>query len=347
MKSDGFLLQALLSVPAAGYAAIQKTREKAFAWGLLKSRSAPIPVISVGNLLLGGSGKTPFVIALAAMLKKRGRKPAIVSRGYLGSNRKDFVVVGEGVGGPPLLNPSICGDEPYLIAQRLPDVPVLIGRKRIHPATAASELFHCDLVLLDDGFQHLPLKRDVDIVLVAGSEDRMFPLGKLRESVSALRRAHVVVLVGIDSMPPSLSHYAEHAEIFRCRPVPAGFVTCGKPQPDISGCPEKPVVLCSAIANPERFRKTVEALGCSVLDHVVFPDHHVISDGEIRSLAAAAPGHPIVVTEKDWVKLPDWFKKTRGVMALRIEIIVDDPDGLLSSLDRLMEKRDRSSGDEV
>jgi tetraacyldisaccharide 4'-kinase len=329
-------MKAVLALPAAGYHAVQKVRAAAYEWGLLKPQSVPVPVISVGNLLMGGSGKTPFVIALAQMLESRGLKPAVVSRGYRGTNRDEFLAVGNGAGTPPMVNPSVCGDEPYLIAERLPDTPVLIGRKRIHPALAASELFGCNVIVLDDGFQHLPLKRDVDIVLVNGTEDSMFPLGHLREPLSALERADIVVLVGIDSIPVSLSRYVRTASVFRCKAAPVGFVTVIGTCLELSSCAGQSITLVSAVANPERFTMTVEALGCSVREHFIFPDHHAFDDTEIAAILKRAEGTSIIVTEKDWVKLPVWFKQRDDVMALRIKMVLEDQHRFLACVDSRM-----------
>jgi tetraacyldisaccharide 4'-kinase len=336
MSSDGSLLRAMLALPAAGYHAVQRIRAKAFECGLLKARSAPVPVISVGNLLMGGSGKTPFVIALARMLQGRSMKPAVVSRGYRGTNRKEFLVVGDGSGGPPLVDPSVCGDEPYLIADRLPNTPVLIGRRRLHPACAASEMFGCDVIVLDDGFQHLPLKRDVDIVLVNGSEDSMFPLGRLREPISALARSDIVVLVGIDSIPLALSGHIADSPVFRCSAVPVEFVKADCSKLDLTSYVGLRVALVSAVANPERFARTVETLGCSIQEHVVFPDHHTLDDREIEGILERVGNIPIIVTEKDWVKLPEWFKNRDGVVALRIEMVLEDQERFLGCLRSLV-----------
>ena len=177
--------------------------------GVLSQRKASVPVISVGNLLLGGTGKTPFVIFLAGMLGNRRLKPTVVSRGYTGTSRAPYLVVGDGSSGEPLVGPDACGDEPYLIAKRLPDVPVIVGRKRICPVRAAHELFGCNVVVLDDGFQHLPLKRDADIVLMNGSEDHMFPWGRLREPLSALRRADIVMLMAGGTIPAAAVDYVQ------------------------------------------------------------------------------------------------------------------------------------------
>lgn len=342
------LVKAIFALPAAGYHVVQKTRAKAYKWGMLASRTVPVPVISVGNLLMGGSGKTPFVIALVEMLQKRGMKPAVVSRGYRGSNRESYLVVGEGKGGPPTVAPSVCGDEPYLIAERLPNTPMLIGRKRLHPTNAAVDLFGCDVIVLDDGFQHLPLKRDVDIVLLNSGEDRMFPLGSLREPLSAVNRADVLVLVEIDSIPASVSPHLRSPDVFRCKVVPVEFLGRGGTKWDLDLCAGRSAVLISAIANPGRFRKTVESVGCSVDEHFIFPDHHDLKGDQIRRIMDRANGKFVIVTEKDWVKVPEWFKTMDGVMALRIQMVVEDEDRFLRCLSRLTSGRyEQGPGHEV
>jgi tetraacyldisaccharide 4'-kinase len=337
MSSGLSPVNAVLSFPAAGYYAVQKVREKAYGWGVLSQRKASVPVISVGNLLLGGTGKTPFVIFLARMLKNRGLKPAVVSRGYRGTSRAPYLVVGDGSSGEPLVVPDVCGDEPYLIAKRLPDVPVIVGRKRIHPVRAAHELFGCNVVVLDDGFQHLTLKRDADIVLLNGSEDHMFPWGRLREPLSALRRADIVMLLAGGTIPISAVNYVR-GPIFNCHPLPSGLASGAGlqslvPSDVLSG---REVILASGIANPDRFRGTAEKLGWVVVDHYSFPDHHRFTDKELQSILDRAAGIPMVVTEKDWVKLPAWFKEMDQVVALRIEMVLDDDEAFWTALDSLV-----------
>ncbi len=326
-------------VPAACYHAVQKIRAEAYDWRILHSRRTAMTVVSVGNLLMGGSGKTPFTIYLAELLVKLGFRPAIVSRGYRGSNRDLFLVVGDGSSGEPLVGPSISGDEPFLMAKRLPNVQVLVGRRRIHAVEAAKKLFGCNVVVLDDGFQHLQLKRDLDIVLLNGTEDHVFPLGHLREPMSALARADMVVLVGsLASIPASAARYSRHVAVFRCRSVPVDLrkdLVNGDnlKAPEYAG---QEVVLISGIANPERFGQTAESLRWRVLEHAVYPDHHVFSDAELNTILSRWPGVPIVTTEKDWVKLPEWFKKTEGILALRIGVVMEEEEAFRAVLEKTM-----------
>ncbi len=336
MKPLSALWYGLLYIPSVGYWAVQKGRESAYKLGILRSRRAPISVVSVGNLLLGGSGKTPFVIYLADLLHHHGLRPAIVSRGYRGRNRDSCLVVGDGHSGGPLVQTGICGDEPFLMAERLPHVPVLVGRVRLHPVTAAKQRFQCDVAILDDGFQHLPLERDADIVLLNGSEDRMFPAGRLRESFSALRRADVAVLVGQGTQIPGPARkYLSDRRVFRCVYEPiglVGFKEYARPE-DLHS---KEVILVSGIAGPDRLRRTAEDLGWNVREHKVFPDHHCFSDRELRAVLDHSGGFPVIFTEKDWVKLPEWIKDTGRAGALKIAVSVQEEDAFLLELFRLL-----------
>jgi tetraacyldisaccharide 4'-kinase len=334
MRPSSPIARAVFLLPAAGYHAVQKLRETAYKWGLLVGSQPPVPVVSVGNILLGGSGKTPFVIYLAELLRNKGMRPAVVSRGYRGTYRDDYLVVGRGDSSSPVAGPAEAGDEPFLIALRLRDIPVIVGRKRMHPVRAAQELCSCDVVILDDGFQHLALKRTVDIVLLNGSEDCMFPLGGLREPLSALDRAHVVILTGQDaSVPRGAERYIQGKPLFRCRLGPVSLYGEGDPgtlSPD--SLRDRDVFLLSAIAHPERFTGTARDLGWKVLEHLSFRDHHSFTDGELKEALQRGRGAPLVVTEKDWVKLPEWFRRTEDVFALRIAVALDEEETFLSTL---------------
>ena len=328
-------IRGFLFVPAACYYAVQKIWARSFAWGIVRAKRASIPVISVGNLLMGGSGKTPMVIYLAELLRSRGMRPAVISRGYRGSSREPYLVVSDGCSGSPLVESSVAGDEPYLIAERLHNVPVVIGQQRIHPVEAAARLFGCDVAILDDGFQHLVLQRNLDIVLLSGSEDCMFPLGRLREPFSALSRADIVVLTSPGAgVHPSAKAYLARIPVFRSNPVPLSLRvgTNGGTAlpPDVYA--GKEVVLASAIADPGRFRRTVEELGWIVTQHHCFPDHHRFTDRDMEKILGASSGLPVIVTEKDWVKIPHRFRSLGNLGALTIGIRLDDEAGFVQAL---------------
>ncbi len=324
------LLNLVYSLPSALYYGVQKSRELAYRAGIFHGARAPVPVVSVGNILMGGSGKTPFTIFLAELALRNGMRPAIVSRGYKGTYRAAFLAVGDGRSPYPLVDPTMAGDEPWLMAWRLPRVPVLVGRKRIEPATAAAQHFGCDMVILDDGFQHLGLHRDLDIVLLDGSEDHMFPRGRLREPVSALRRADLICFSGFGDLPGR--RYIGDKPVFRYR-IQAVRLRIGGESPTICDpCvfASREVVLVSGIANPHRFRRTAEELQWRVREHLIFPDHHAFSEQDLALIRENSRDTRIVFTEKDWVKLPGWFKKEPDVAALGVSAVVDDEELFLS-----------------
>jgi tetraacyldisaccharide 4'-kinase len=250
--------------------------------GLRFNRPKPIrvntTVVSIGNLTVGGSGKTPLILALAERLSKKYRV-AVVSRGYKGTLRVPTLIC-DGAG--PLAAPEKCGDEPYLIATQLPHLRIAVGRDRVAAARLVED---ADLILLDDGMQHRRLHRDADLVLVSPRDltDHLFPRGRLREPISALKRAQLAICTeGMVKEIPALS-----AEI-----VP-------RDPPDLEG---KRVALYCGIARPERFRNMVKSLGGNITSELFLGDHQPITESQLRSLAKDAD--LILCTEKDWVKRP-------------------------------------------
>lgn len=326
MALSSSLSYPLFGIPASVYAAVQRLRESAYRLGVLNPVRAPMPVISIGNIVMGGSGKTPFTMYLAELLREHGFKPAIISRGYRGAYQEGYLVVAGDGSTAPTVSPDQCGDEPFLMASRLPGIPVIVARKRILGVLASKRLFQCNVALLDDGFQHLPLYRTLDIVLISGAEDHMFPLGNLREPISALRRASVAVSTsGNSEVPQKVRPFLHQVPLFRCTQRIVGLAagpSCPAVPPSLfSG---KDVVLVSAIAYPGRFRSAADSLGWHVIRHFMFRDHHRLSDSELDQVMTAARDLPIVVTEKDWVKLPPWFTERDQVRALRIGIQLED-----------------------
>ncbi len=194
---------------------------------------------------------------------------------------------------------------------------------------SAQSLFGCDVVVLDDGFQHLALERDADIVLLTGGENVMFPLGGLREPISALRRADMLALVGsYASVPRSAVQLVKDLPVFKCRQKALSLERGrGRPSLPVDYYADHEVALLSGIANPQRFRTTAEELGWRVLRHTIYPDHHVFSDHELREVVEQFSDVPIIVTEKDWVKLPEWFRNLDQVSALRIGTVMDEIEG--------------------
>lgn len=317
------LLETIIRNASAGiYCGIQRSWAWAHSVDLLHSERASIPVISVGAISIGGSGKTPLTMFLAARLSRDGFKPVVCSRGYKGSYTGSYQLVSDGISDHPLVTADVCGDEPYLMASHLKGIPVIVGRKRIDAIRAAIRLFDSNVAILDDGFQHLCLRRDLNLALLGCKPDSMFPSGSLREPFEALERADAVLLNGApDDLPVEARKRIDE------KPV---FFSWQKPDCIINGLQEveiqaeflrgKEVALVSAIANPGRFRDMAEQLGWRVAHHATFDDHHRLSDAELSRVISMANGLPIVVTEKDWVKTPTWFRNMPLSYALRIRV---------------------------
>ena len=301
------------------YGTIMRFRESCYQRRLFKTTSFPVPVISVGNLTLGGTGKTPMVQRLARLLVENGFRPAVVSRGYGGATKEPVNVVSDGE--QILLSADFVGDEPRLLAETMPGVPVLTGVVRKLPARRAVEM-GADVLLLDDGFQHMAVGRDLDIVLFAADflagNSRIFPGGDLREPVSALWRSSCFVLTGVNAdnseraarfadllqerFPGKTVYTGSNRVAGYVRHEGAGtFTLLGEEPPELDSC----FGLCG-IARPESFRMTVRHCGLLPLDFLVLSDHHAYKKEDfrrIREQVRRAGARCIVTTEKDMVKL--------------------------------------------
>ncbi len=301
------------------YGALMRMRESCYQRGVLKVTHFPLPVISVGNLTLGGTGKTPMVQHLARLLVEHGFKPAVVSRGYGGTSKELVNIVSNGkqIG----LSAELIGDEPRLLAETLPGVPVLTGRFRKFPAARAVEL-GADVLLLDDGFQHMAVARSLDLVLFSADylagNSRIFPGGDLREPVSALHRGSAFILTGVhddnrdrcDRFAALLQERFPGKKVFTTNCLPTGYVLRDGNDRFVE-LKEKPRELEKAfafcgIARPESFQATLDQCGITPLDFLSFKDHHVYSDLDLRRIRDCLRrdnASCLVTTEKDMVKL--------------------------------------------
>jgi tetraacyldisaccharide 4'-kinase len=318
----------ILSALSLPYRAAVYLRGVFFRLHIFKRKRISCPVISIGNLTLGGTGKTPTVIQVAQLLKSNNRRPVVVSRGYGRKDEAEILVVSDGRS--VLVDVQTGGDEPVMMGSMLPGIPVVVGRKRYQAALLALERFNPDVVVLDDGFQHLPLKRDLDIVLVdAGNpfgNGRLFPAGILREPMNALKRAHAVLITKTDgtldvgTLKETIRRHTR-ARIFTSRQVPVDLIDCRsaeiKPLTDLRG---SRVLALSGIARPDSFTSTLTSLGADVAAVCTYPDHFVYQRSDLAAIfrkAADEKVSMIITTEKDAIRL----KKLQadGVWALRIE----------------------------
>lgn len=280
-------------------------------WYARRARSLPRPVVSVGNLHWGGAGKTPLVAAVAAHLRDAGLRVAILSRGY-GGRGEGVRIVSRGEG--PLLGPRVAGDEPVLLAGELPGVAVVVGPDRHAAGAYALERLEPppDLFLLDDGFSHLRLARDLDLLAFPASDPfaggRLPPGGRLREPLAAAARAHAVLLTGD---PP-----ADGGRRLAAALRPFGFTGPGfacpvraEPARWLDGRPVDRgarLLLVSAVARPERVRRSAEGRGFEPLEELRFPDHHAYPEATLKKIAAtfaACGAEGVLTTGKDRVKL--------------------------------------------
>ncbi len=267
------------------YGVATALRNALFDRGVLPSRRLEQPVVSVGNLSVGGSGKTPFVIALGELLKARGIRFDVLSRGYRRKTRGVLVVDADG-------KAADFGDEPLLIARRL-RVPVIVGESRYDAGRIAEQKFESQLHILDDGFQHRSLARDFDIVLMTEREfaDGLLPSGRLREPLSSLARADAIVLpAGLALDHPAL----QQKPIWR---IERELV--------LSGVSSTPIVFCG-IARPEQFFAQVRVAGITPVAEIIFRDHHAYDLDDIQSLINARRDQQaggFLTTEKDAINL--------------------------------------------
>ncbi len=305
--------------------------------GVLRRTRLPLRVVSVGSPLVGGSGKTPLAAWIAAALSARGRAVAIASRGFRGTPEDRVVVVSDGrfVMG----RAESAGDEALVLAAAAPGVPVLVGRDRGVAGWRALSAYGAEVLVLDDGFQHHRLARDVEVVALDGrfgfGNGRVLPRGPLRESPSCLSRADVVAVVDgpcAASDDERLDGLAPHALRIDARRVPVALRPLG------GGPSESPrrlsgarVGLLAGIARPAAFRHTLEALGAEIAAERTFPDHHAYRPRDLAGLADEAPVW--ITTEKDAAKIrPLWARPARvRVLAVRLE--VERAEGFLDWLD--------------
>ena len=332
-----------LLVAEAGYRLGAWLHRGVYRWRLRRPRRLAAQVVAIGNLSVGGSGKTPFVAWLARELAARGHKVAILSRGVRGSADGDVNVVSDGE--RVLSAPARVGDEPVWLAGAVPGVPVLAGRNRRALGLRAMSLFGAELLLLDDGFQHHRLYRDLNLVCIDArlglGNGHVLPRGPLREPVSALRFADALVWTrvpedgstrGDPRLPDALPRF--HA---RMRSLQLRRPSTGETLP-IETLHGAEVGLLAAIARPDRLRDDLEAIGARVVQTRSFADHHVYTRAELDALD---PDLRWLTTAKDAVKIPsDWAAAGR-IDVLEEEVECPDRKQLLDWIEAGLARRAR------
>ncbi|MCX5681161.1 MAG: tetraacyldisaccharide 4'-kinase, partial [Candidatus Omnitrophica bacterium] len=314
------ILLAVLWVLSAGYFIFSRLIFLGYQLKILRTKSLPRPVISIGNLTFGGTGKTPLTVFVADYLKKKGCEPVVLIRGYMASKGSS--------------------DEVALYKEILPQVPVAQGKNRFEAGLKAlAQHPKTNVFVLDDGFQHWPLNRNLDIVVIDATDPFgngfLIPRGGLREPISALKRADIIIIAKVDLGKENLPRVYEaarknnfHAIFGEAIYAPVkliDLIDLGADK-DISYLLNRGVALCSAIGNPKAFQKSVEALGACVQKTFSFLDHHIYTRGDVEGMIHHGRIHNIktfVVTQKDAVKLKsfaDLFPQGFDLLALAVEL---------------------------
>lgn len=324
--------------------------------GIRKRHRLSKPVISIGNITVGGTGKTPVVQYIVRKLITLGANPAVLSYGYGGTLSGAYGVVSDAQ--HVILDASTAGDEPVMLAESLPRTPVIVCKHRHVSGNKAISEFDADVLILDDGFQVWKLYRDFDIVLL--SADNLFdnrhtlPAGKLREPISSLYRAGCIIITGCkdaNSRNQSASQIKEAGiciPIFFAEYVPTALILPG----DGSKCTieelkGKNVFAVSSIGNPLSFEKTLESIGTQIVGTLRYPDHHVYTQDDItdiRMKAITVSADMIITTMKDAVKLKR-FAFDKPVFALEIEIALSNEDEFLELMSNAIKKSKDNNAD--
>jgi tetraacyldisaccharide 4'-kinase len=312
------------------YGHLLEARALRYATGRSSSHRLEHPVVSVGNLTLGGTGKSPFVEFLARRLRFEGSRPAILSRGY-GRRSHGTVVVSTGEG--PRVDAREGGDEPVELAHRLTGVIIVVARRRRDAARAAEQL-GADLFLLDDGYQHLCLWRDVDLLLLDARDPfgggRFPPLGRLREPLSALSRAHAFIFTRVQPGAPSpealrtVERWNPAAPIFTARIRPTGVFDERGSSLEGPGLSARRFVAVCGVAQPETFATALAELDLFAEARIVFGDHHRYRQRDLARIAREADRTAsswILTTEKDAVKLRGRLSLPIATVRLAVELI--------------------------
>jgi tetraacyldisaccharide 4'-kinase len=325
-----------------------RLRVFAYRSGVIKPRKLKAKVISVGNITLGGTGKTPLVIYIAHRLKERGFKVAVLSRGYKRRKRGLIELTGEDRN---RVDWTEVGDEPYLLSSRLNDIPVVVCKDRGVSGVRAERKYQADVLVLDDGFQHWKLPRNLDVVVIDSTNpfgnSKLFPAGVLREPLSGLRRADVFILNKANQLSHKqdivgvLRSYNREAPIiestykinsvrrlFGDRPKNGGL-PMGVEEKELKG---KKVLAFSGIGNPVSFEKSLEVLGVEVIKHRKFPDHFSYKKPDIMNMereAQKSGADFMITTEKDSVRIPMMEDLHIPIYVLKIDLVIIEGEELL------------------
>lgn len=320
----------IASVLSFFYLGVVNFRNRLYDHKILKEVKLACPVISVGNITVGGTGKTPCVIMLAQMLQTKGFKPAIISRGYGAKKVNSVNIVSDGK--RILMDSDSAGDEPFLMAQKLNNVPVITGAKRVETGMAAIRQFGANVLICDDAMQHRQIFRDINLVLldsgILQGNRHVLPRGRLREPLKELKRADAILITRADELRKNkeIEDLIEGKSIpvFRSIHKPKDIITgdYGLTEP-ISGIKGKKVSAFCGIANPDSFKKTLQDAGAEMVSFNYFPDHHLYRKSELEGIKKEfidCRADYLMTTEKDAMRLQSSPEFLKILTVLRVEM---------------------------
>ena len=314
--------------------------------GIFKTKRLGCPVISVGNLTVGGTGKTPLVDLIAKTLKKEGERVVVISRGYKRKSGEKITVVSTGEG--PLISWEQVGEEPYWLASHTRGIPVLVGNNRFQVGQYAIKQFDPTVILLDDGFQHLGLYRDLNLLLLDSTapfgNGKLLPRGVLREPISQMGRASVVILTRVEQCKDLekivnlTQSRLKKKKLFLMGFQPKGFFhLCEGTQNGLEMIKGKKILALSGIGNPHAFHEHLKRLGPTEIFERIYPDHyHYFKEDLKEILLWKKKVDYIVTTEKDGVKLAPLLEPDSPIWAMCIKPQVQDEEGWLKVLLRVL-----------
>lgn len=333
--------RALLLPASWVYGCVAAVRHRAFDAGLLRQESAGVPVVAVGNLTAGGTGKTPFVEYLVGALLRRGRVPGVVSRGYGRETRGVRIVA---CGGALRCDAREGGDEPVQIARKFPGAAVVVGERRVEAAHTAVRECGADVIVMDDGFQHRYLRRDLDVLVMDARSDirreHLLPAGMRREWLAGINRADLLVFSrSAGSAPPAWANgltAVREGRAVMVRYGIGGFVAFGD---RVSAVPANPAFAFSGIGDPALFAEGLRQRGVIVAGTHAFPDHHRYTAADLASVvagAAASGARTIVTTEKDASRLAAG-PIPAGLAGMQVAVLAVEILGGRDMLDKMLD----------
>ncbi|MEA3279981.1 MAG: tetraacyldisaccharide 4'-kinase [Thermodesulfobacteriota bacterium] len=350
-KTKFFSVGSLLFALSLCYGYAVRLRENCYKKGILRSRKLPCKIISIGNITVGGTGKTPMTIKVAEIVKRLGCKVAVISRGYKGSAEKTGGVVSDGK--TILMGPDKAGDEPFMIASKLKDIPVVVGQNRFEAGRLAIQEFDPDVIVLDDAFQHLGLKRDIDLVLLdcghPFGNNHLLPRGTLREPASAMLRGDAFIITRSDyagdtilsTFTDKLRNLAHGKPVFRSCHIPNIYKAEKEKNRSIHRrlqdlliynpeyLKKRKVVAFSGLAGNSDFRLTIKKLKCDLIDFLEFTDHHNYSDIDLNRIYKSyleSKADFLLTTEKDYVRIAHRITWPIDLVVVNIEVSFGNDD---------------------